>query len=138
MEQENDLKLGKAETFDLVIAQSARAVIDVLISNTVKDESIVSAETKEEKSDDLQSPLEQPKILEGKRSRKPISRLDLSSLTPSKKEVSIPQVGNKKHRICTDLNHRCFRVVENHWVILNTVSADPFLCLIVSQLIHCS
>ena len=49
-----------------------------------------------ESSDDVKpdgQPLfEQPIILEGKRSRKPTLRLELSDLTPTKKELSIPQV----------------------------------------------
>ena len=35
-------------------------------------------------------------ILEGKRSRKPTSRLEISELTPRKKELLIPQVINHK------------------------------------------
>jgi len=36
--------------------------------------------------------LEQSFILEGKRSRKPTLRLEISELTPAKKDLSIPQV----------------------------------------------
>ena len=44
---------------------------------------------------DTQPLFEQPVILEGKRSRKPTSRLELSDLATPKKELSIPQ-GNGK------------------------------------------
>lgn len=40
---------------------------------------------------DTQPLFEQPVILEGKRSRKPTSRLELSDLATPKKELSIPQ-----------------------------------------------
>ena len=43
---------------------------------------------------DTQPLFEQPIILEGKRSRKPTSRLELSELSPPKKELPIPQVSN--------------------------------------------
>jgi hypothetical protein len=41
---------------------------------------------------DTQPLFEQPIIIEGKRSRKPTSRLELSDLETPKKELSIPQV----------------------------------------------
>jgi hypothetical protein len=41
---------------------------------------------------DTQPLFEQPIIVEGKRSRKPTSRLELSDLATPKKELSIPQV----------------------------------------------
>lgn len=41
---------------------------------------------------DTQPLFEQPVIVEGKRSRKPTSRLELSDLEAPKKELSIPQV----------------------------------------------
>jgi hypothetical protein len=44
---------------------------------------------------DTQPLFEQPVIVEGKRSRKPTSRLELSDLATPKKELSIPQVINK-------------------------------------------
>jgi len=40
---------------------------------------------------DTQPLLEQPTILEGKRSRKPTLRLEISELVPAKKELPIPQ-----------------------------------------------
>ena len=39
---------------------------------------------------------EQSIILDGKRSRKPTSRLEISELTPRKKELLIPQVNSHK------------------------------------------
>jgi hypothetical protein len=41
---------------------------------------------------DTQPLFEQPVIVEGKRSRKPTSRLEISELATPKKELSIPQV----------------------------------------------
>ena len=49
---------------------------------------------------DTQPLFEQPVILEGKRSRKPTSRLELSDLATPKKELSIPQVRNEIHGGC--------------------------------------
>jgi hypothetical protein len=46
-------------------------------------------------NNDTQPLFEQPVIIEGKRSRKPTSRLELSDLTTPKKELTIPQ-GNGK------------------------------------------
>lgn len=46
---------------------------------------------------DTQPLFEQPIILEGKRSRKPTSRLELSDLETPKKELSIPQVNTHTH-----------------------------------------
>ena len=43
---------------------------------------------------DTQPLFEQPIILEGKRSRKPTLRLEMSESTPTKKEFSIPQVNS--------------------------------------------
>lgn len=43
---------------------------------------------------DTQPLFEQPIIIEGKRSRKPTSRLELSDLEAPKKEFSIPQVSS--------------------------------------------
>ncbi|CAF1035629.1 unnamed protein product [Rotaria sordida] len=62
-----------------------------------KRESSSTVDMKEEENlnaintTDTQPLFEQPVILEGKRSRKPTSRLELSDLTTPKKELSIPQ-----------------------------------------------
>jgi len=45
-----------------------------------------------DKDFDAQPLLEQPVILEGKRSRKPTLRLEISELVPTKKDLIIPQV----------------------------------------------
>ena len=50
---------------------------------------------------DTQPLFEQPVILEGKRSRKPTSRLELSDLATPKKELSIPQVHIKRRVVHT-------------------------------------
>ncbi len=46
---------------------------------------------------DTQPLFEQPVILEGKRSRKPTSRLELSDLATPKKELTIPEVNYLFH-----------------------------------------
>ena len=54
---------------------------------------LMETETDEDdEADPSPALLEQPVILQGKRSRKPTARLDISHSTPSKKEFSIPQV----------------------------------------------
>lgn len=55
---------------------------------------------------DPQPLFEQPIVLDGKRSRRPTARLDISDSTPSKKELSIPQVSNqiKNNKINKCLN----------------------------------
>lgn len=63
---------------------------------------------------DTQPLFEQPIIIEGKRSRKPTARLELSDLETPKKELSIPQVSFID--ITHQVNHFLFfsRVMENH------------------------
>ena len=61
---------------------------------------------------DTQPLFEQPIIIEGKRSRKPTSRLELSDLETPKKELAIPQV-HPKTSVCI-YPSICFRVMENH------------------------
>jgi hypothetical protein len=60
---------------------------------------------------DTQPLFEQPIIVEGKRSRKPTSRLELSDLETPKKELSIPQV---KLVLCVIIFICHFRVMEKH------------------------
>ncbi|CAF1288442.1 unnamed protein product [Adineta ricciae] len=55
---------------------------------------------------DTQPLFEQPVILEGKRSRKPTSRLELSDLEPPKKEFSIPQGHGKPLGEIEYINHQ--------------------------------
>lgn len=50
------------------------------------------ADTSSKNDDDVQPLLEQSVILEGKRSRKPTLRLEISEPTPVKKDLLIPQV----------------------------------------------
>jgi hypothetical protein len=61
-----------------------RDLTDVKIENSNSDNAM-----------DTQPLFEQPVIVEGKRSRKPTSRLELSDLATPKKELSIPQVKNE-------------------------------------------
>jgi len=67
---------------------------------------------------DTQPLFEQPIIVEGKRSRKPTSRLELSDLETPKKELSIPQVNLLYRHTPNHMSHRyfklLFRVMERH------------------------
>ncbi|CAF0806726.1 unnamed protein product [Adineta ricciae] len=54
-------------------------------------EKIIDTSATEDEEMDTQPLFEQPVLLEGKRSRKPTSRLELAKLTPTKKELTIPQ-----------------------------------------------
>jgi hypothetical protein len=86
---------------------------------------------------DTQPLFEQPVIIEGKRSRKPTSRLELSDLATPKKELSIPQVNIHVRLGCVRVhtyfknnllfNLFLFRVMESHWVKLNIVRREEFL-----------
>ena len=67
--------------------QKPTTVMDVHPPVEVKDEFTSSSD-----DESLQPLLEQPTILEGKRSRKPTARLELGALTPSKRTLTIPQV----------------------------------------------
>ena len=62
-----------------------RDVPDVKTENSMNDQAM-----------DTQPLFEQPVIVEGKRSRKPTSRLELSDLATPKKELSIPQGHGKQ------------------------------------------
>jgi hypothetical protein len=64
-------------------------------TNIKEEKHDVSVKSEPEIADnemDTQPLFEQPIVLEGKRSRKPTLRLELSELMPAKKELSIPQV----------------------------------------------
>ncbi|UJR31147.1 hypothetical protein I4U23_018654 [Adineta vaga] len=65
-----------------------------------------------EQETDTQPLFEQPVILEGKRSRKPTSRLELSDLETPKKEFSIPQVNCFKIK-AENFNNKCMQTF-NH------------------------
>jgi hypothetical protein len=67
--------------------RAGRKKRDVSLSNDIKPENLNNDNIM-----DTQPLFEQPIILEGKRSRKPTSRLELSDLATPKKELSIPQV----------------------------------------------
>ncbi|CAF0806894.1 unnamed protein product [Adineta ricciae] len=54
-------------------------------------EKIIDASATEDEEMDTQPLFERPVLLEGKRSRKPTLRLELAKLTPTKKELTIPQ-----------------------------------------------
>lgn len=87
MENELTIEFGKENTFEILVDQKEEIFIDVLIPFQDEEESKPAII-----GDDLESSVEKPTILEGKRSRKPTARLDVSVLTPSKKVLSIPQV----------------------------------------------
>lgn len=72
-----------------------RDVSDVKTENSTNDHAM-----------DTQPLFEQPVILEGKRSRKPTSRLELSDLATPKKELSIPQGHGKPLGEIAYGNHR--------------------------------
>jgi hypothetical protein len=64
--------------------------IEKLESDSEKEKHDVSSKSETEITDNEIDA--QPVILEGKRSRKPTLRLEISELVPAKKEFSIPQV----------------------------------------------
>lgn len=104
MENELKIEFGKENTFEIVLEQKEEIFIDVLIPFQDEEESKPDVS-----GDDLESSVEKTTLLEGKRSRKPTARLDVSVLTPSKKVVSIPQgrgkaLGDIEH-INQRLNH---------------------------------
>ena len=91
-ENENELI---AEEKPLIIAESTEDEPTISPAQVVKrvgggrkkrEDSAVTNES------DTQPLFEQPVIVEGKRSRKPTSRLEITELSPPKKELSIPQV----------------------------------------------
>lgn len=87
---ENDLKLelSKEDTSEFFIDQKTVTLIDSLIPMVMEEKvepMILPVDIV------LQSLSDQPTILEGKRSRKPTARLEVSTLTPSKKPLIIPQ-----------------------------------------------
>ncbi|CAF3918125.1 unnamed protein product [Rotaria magnacalcarata] len=87
--------------------QEESAVASPDEANTSKDEQTTNTEESEKEGDgdvssksesemtdsegDAQPLFEQPIILDGKRSRRPTSRLDISDSLPAKKELTIPQ-----------------------------------------------
>lgn len=73
---------------------------------------------------DTQPLFEQPVIVEGKRSRKPTSRLELSDLETPKKEFAIPQVDFFRREIQFGNLVVFARDTVNHWVIFRIVCFD--------------
>jgi hypothetical protein len=101
---ENKEELNKQETAELTISveetglpkteeqvekpkRAGRKKRDVTSTADVKNENFNNDDAM-----DTQPLFEQPVIVEGKRSRKPTSRLEISELATPKKELSIPQV----------------------------------------------
>ena len=64
---------------------------------------------KDQHQDNNNQPLfEQPIIVEGKRSRKPTSRLELTDLSPPRKEFNIPQVVKQQSLLFLDFSLSMF------------------------------
>lgn len=81
---------------------------------------------------DTQPLFEQPVILEGKRSRKPTSRLELSDLATPKKELSIPQGHGKP------LGDIVYSKKKKKTTYCCSFRIDACLCLVNYQIDHAS
>lgn len=87
----------------------------------IKDEESIKIKLEEDTNGNARTLVDQSFILEGKRSRKPTLRLEMSESTPIKKEFVIPQV-NSLFSSTPEMPFSFRRVMVHHWVKLNTVS----------------
>jgi hypothetical protein len=98
MTSENDLidAIETNEESDALIISTEETKIEQEINKPKragrKKRELTSENLNNDSLVDTQPLFEQPVIVEGKRSRKPTARLELSDLTPPKKELSIPEV----------------------------------------------
>jgi hypothetical protein len=88
------------------LAEEKQTNIENSDSNGEQEKQDVSSKSESETTDnemDAQPLFEQTVILEGKRSRKPTLRLEISEFLPTKKELSIPQVSHRTNELILKL-----------------------------------
>lgn len=93
--EEPNVTMSSVEQTALVNVEDEQKAIDKPKRPGRKKRDLSStSDIQTENADNTQPLFEQPVIVEGKRSRKPTSRLELSDLTTPKKELSIPEVNS--------------------------------------------
>jgi len=95
IKKEEETIVASSEEPNTIKEEEEQMIIEQPESDSEKEKHEVPSKSETVITDndfDAQPLLEQPVILEGKRSRKPTLRLEISEVIPAKKDLIIPQV----------------------------------------------